>query len=154
MSFILKLLGGSFGSWIAGGIAAVLALSMASCSVQTARLNHAKADLTAAKAALRNPATHKTWQSEAMRDGKNLVACHETTANLTASLNAQTASLKSLRAESDAKLAEASRAVRSALQGQHAADAKVARMLRSKPQGADVCARWSDADRIVVEGIR
>lgn len=43
MGFILKLLGGTLGPYIAGAIGALLLVSMGTASVQTLRLHHAKA---------------------------------------------------------------------------------------------------------------
>jgi hypothetical protein len=45
MGLIVKLLGGSLGPYIAGAIGAVLLLAIGAASVQTLRLDHAKADL-------------------------------------------------------------------------------------------------------------
>ena len=71
--------------WQAIGLAALIAFA----GLQTARLGHAKHDLAAARAALVNPKTHKTWQSEAKAATANLETCRANTATLAGQIAAQ-----------------------------------------------------------------
>lgn len=88
------------------GAAGLLALSVGTCTVQSKRLDHAKADLTAARAALIDPVTRKTWQSEAVkarRDAqdarRDLGTCHASLTDATAALDRQSATVRALGAE-------------------------------------------------------
>ncbi len=68
----------------------LLAALLAFGAVQTARLHHAKADLASARAALIDPATKKTWQSEAEARGRELTACQGNFANADAAVKRPT----------------------------------------------------------------
>lgn len=54
MGFILKLLGGTAGPYIAGAIGGLVLLSIGATAIQSARLGHAKSDLAAARTDLRD----------------------------------------------------------------------------------------------------
>jgi hypothetical protein len=119
-------------------IIAIAAL-VAGLGVQTARLVNAKGDLVNARAALLNPITHKAWQSEALRDARDLATCHANVTTLDQALAGQNASIAALKQEADAASARATAAVKAA-QGRSADAARqVSALMARKPSG-DLCA--------------
>jgi hypothetical protein len=139
MGFLLKLLGGSAGPFIAGGVAVIIAGLLAFGGVQSARLAHAKADLTSARTALKNPATGKTWQSEAVAAERDLGTCRGNLQNLQTSLNDQSASLTALAAAGQARTARADKAL-SVASGAVQAASKAAGAVMAAKAGDDRCA--------------
>ena len=126
LAFLLPLLS-NLKVWGALGLAALLGL----IAVQTARLNHAKADLGAAQAALLDPATRQTWQAEDIAAQASLVS-------LRAAIDAQNQAVTALRADGAAQTAAAQQAVTAQVAALKAAQAKAAQLLAAQP-GADGC---------------
>ena len=106
---------------------------------QTFRLHHAKADLTTARAALVNPVTHKTWQSEALRDARDLTTCHANVTTLKAATETQNASIDALKREADAISTAATAQIRAAQADSVKARRDVAAIMAKRP-GGDLCA--------------
>ncbi len=146
MTVILSLLAKHWKVALAGVF--VLALC-----VQQWRIGNLKADLGEARAALVNPLTKKTWQSEALRDARDLKTCRDSNANLDASLSRQSAAVAAWKAEGDQRLAEAEKGLQHALRGRQRAEAQ-ARDLMRPPVGIDACARMEDIDARVMETLR
>jgi hypothetical protein len=84
-------------TWAVIGFAALLTFS----GVQSIRVAHAKHDLKTARVALVNPATGDSWQSEAMRDARDLRICRTNTDALKAAITRQNAAADALKAEAD-----------------------------------------------------
>lgn len=147
MNFILKLLGGSLGPYLLGGVGVLLALSMATAGVQGLRLKHAKADLSTARAALINPVTRKTWQSEAVRDARDLGACKSAVAE-------QNASVAAAAAETARKLAAATKGQADARAVAESYRQTAPAVRAYQPKGADSCARTADVARMIREDLR
>lgn len=143
MGWILKLLGGSLGPYFAGGIAALLALSVATTGVQSFRLAHAKSDLAQARQALLNPSTHNTWQSEAVRDGRDLGTC-------TDKLTAQNAAVAARSAEDARKLADATKGMVDARAVAESYRRSAPTVRAYQPKGPDACARALDVDAMIL----
>lgn len=143
MSFILKLLTGTAGPYIAGAIAGLLLLSAGWGEVQTLRLHHAKSDLTTARAALIDPATHKPWKDEAQAAMRDLGTCRTNTLALQSGLNAQNAAVAALKSESDARLAQSRKEV-SAARSVAESYRQTAGVILGRKAGADVCASASE----------
>lgn len=107
--------------------------------VQTFRLDHAKTDLTTARAALVNPVTHKTWQSEAIAAQRDLTTCRGNEGRLQKALGDQNASIDALKREADASSARATAQIRAAQADSAKARRDVAAIMAKRP-GGDVCA--------------
>jgi len=103
--------------------------------IQTARLHHAKNDVTTARAALIDPVTKKTWQSEEQAAQRDLGTCTANSGRLDAALAAANDSIQALK---DAAVADAmaNRAHQTAAQAR-SADARrdVAALMETKPSG-------------------
>lgn len=138
MTLILKWLGGSLGPYIVGGVAVLLALSIGFGQVQSLRLKHAKADLATARAALIDPATRKTWRSEAEARARDLTTCHGNVETLTASLGRQEAAVAALKAQSAAWVAKSRKAAQDARAVAESYRQAGREILAAKP-GADAC---------------
>lgn len=106
---------------------------------QTFRLHHAKADLTTARAALVNPVTHKTWQSEAIAAQRDLTTCRGNTDRLSTALQTQNASIDALKREADAINTVAGAKIRAAQADTVKARRDVAAIMAKRP-GSDLCA--------------
>ncbi len=119
---------------IGAGAAVLLAFG----GIQTARLNHAKGDLTAARAALINPADKHTWQSDALQAEQDLGTCQTNEINDKAAIASQNASVAALKAESDQRTAEAQKAVMQARTAMATAQ-RYAAQIAAKTPGADKC---------------
>jgi hypothetical protein len=129
----------------------VTAALVAAFGIQSARLEHAKADL-------RNPATGKTWQSEAKRDGpllKRAVAdlgqCRDNEGRLQGSLEVQNAAVERLGADGQARSAAAASAAADARQARALADRTAAQLAAFK--SADSCSGREAAIQTLVEGL-
>lgn len=119
----------------------VLALAgvVAALGLQTARLAHAKADLAEAQAALKDPATGKTWQSEAVARGRDLATCRGNVTALNGAIEGQNASIDALKREADASSARATAKIRAAQADSAKARRDVAAIMAKRP-GGDLCA--------------
>lgn len=147
MSFLLKILGGSLGPYLAGAAAVALGLALLVAGVQTARLKHAKSDLNAARASLIDPASRRTWKAVAESAIGSRDAC-------LVSLGKQNAALAVHQAESARQLGIAAREVAEANRGRASAEARAARLLAHPPAGIDACARSEAAYQAVMESLR
>lgn len=153
MSFILKLLGGTVGPYIAGGVAVMLALALGAAGVQSARLSHAKGDLAEARAALTDPKTHRTWQSEAEASARDLTTCQISLKDADDQMDRQSKLDAAQEALSAAALAKSTASVSASHKGQKKADANAAKLL-TPAVGIDACARMMDVDRRVSETLK
>ena len=140
-SFLLTLLANRQ-VWGAVGLAALLGL----LGLQTARLSHAKTDLSAARAAQIDPATRRSWQAEATAAAANLATCHAGLSQLDASLADQSAAVTALRTEGDTASAAAQQAALQAQAEAKAVTARAASLLAAKP-AAPGC---SGADALIL----
>lgn len=135
--------------WVLGGAGVVLAALLLFGGVQTARLDHAKADLTqartdrdAARAALIVPNSRpaRTWRQEADRLAGDLETCHGNAATLQHGLDDANAGAAAAQA---AQLAAERRLVAQAAQNRQdlaAADRRAQAYVNGRPVGADRCA--------------
>lgn len=154
MGWLLKMLGGSLGPYLAGAVGVLLALSMATAAVQGVRLKHAKADLVAARAALVNPATHKTWRNEAERAAGQLATCQGNEKTLTDTLGRQKDALTAMQQVSDRKLAQAATAAQAARAVAESARQQSGEILARQLLGATACERAEDARRHFLETVK
>jgi hypothetical protein len=134
MTVLLSLLGsGKF--WACLGVIALLSWA----GVQTARLDHAKHDLANARAALVDPKTKATWETEAVSASADRDSYKISLDSANAALATQEADVKALKAESDTRSAQAAANLAAA----HAADAsdqkRIAALMAAK-DGPDSCA--------------
>lgn len=139
MTWLLKLLAGRFGAWIASGFAVLVVVLSVSLWVQTDRLS-------SARKALVNPLTGKTWQFEALRDARDLATCRGNTERLQGSLERQNAAVESLQATGRTLTAENERLASAAQKSASAASSAQARILSRPPAGNDTCSRVADVD--------
>lgn len=131
-----------------------LALLLGALAIQSARLANTKGDLRDARAALVNPLTMKTWQSEALRDARDLATCKANTDSLRAAVDRQNAAVTAAAAEGQARTAAAQKAVQQARTATQRAEAKAQAILSRQPVGIDTCARVLDVDRQFTEQLR
>jgi hypothetical protein len=134
--------------------AVALAVLIAFAGAQTVRLSHAKHDLTAARAAQINPATHKLWKVEAERDGRDLKICRANGDTLQAIIARQTAAATTLQAVSDQKMAVATKAAADARAVAASAREASAALSARELLGATPCARADDAQRAFLEKVK
>ena len=121
------------------GIAVVVGFALITfASVQTMRLDHAKKDLTTARAALVNPATGHTWQKDYQIAAPALAVCNTDRANVTGALNRQNLAVAALKAEGDRRQAESREALSTARRATASARARADAIL-STPAGPDAC---------------
>ena len=121
------------------GIAVVVGFALITfASVQTMRLDHAKKDLTTARAALVNPATGHTWQKDYQIAAPALAVCNTDRANVTGALNRQNLAVAALKAEGDRRQAESRAALSTARRATASARARADAIL-STPAGPDAC---------------
>jgi hypothetical protein len=107
-------------------------------SVQTMRLDHAKKDLAAARAALVNPSTGHTWQKDYQIAAPALATCNVNLANTTGALDRQNLAVDALKAEADRRRQVSAQALSTARLG--AAEARRrADAILSAPRGPDAC---------------
>lgn len=122
MGALARLLGGTLGPYLVGAVAVILAASIVTAGVQTKRVGRLKEDVAAEKAAQINPVTRKLWKVEAQRDAAALSTCRENVRKLDASLATQNAAVDRLKADGDARAAEARQAAQDARSARAAAD--------------------------------
>lgn len=138
IAFALKLLT----SRAAGPIASVLAvllLSVAGC--QTVRLHSARADLVSAEEHLASAR-------------EQLSRCQSNRKALEASITEQNAEVDAFARIQAGRVAAAEKVAQLAAKGRVDAELRAAKLLKSQPQGVDACARFSSADRLVLESLR
>lgn len=122
-----------------GAVAAAVVGIVGFGVVQTARLHHAKADLDTARAALIDPTTKKTWQSEAVAAQRDLKTCQGNETAMQGAIDGQNASIEALKQEAAAASARATAQIRAA--EAHSADAaREAAQIMAKRPGGDLCA--------------
>lgn len=140
-------------------ITAVFIALMGSCSVQSARLKSAKADLATAKALLYVPdlkgkPTRVTWQQKAELAETNLSTCRTNGETLSGALERQSASLTALKAEGDRRARDNAKALEAGRKQGAAALSEAERILGLHTKGADTCQRLLDAERQISENDR
>ena len=153
LSFLLSPLGRRL------GFALAMSLVLGFGLVQSARLKHAKADLSAARAALYVPGANGkpsrlTWEAKAKAAADDLETCNASTAALSAAIERQNSSVAALKAEGDRRAAETARAVQAAKKQGMATQAEADRILAIRARGNDTCQRLLDAERQITEGSR
>jgi hypothetical protein len=138
MGMILKLLAGSAGPYIAGALAVAFAGLLAFGGIQTARLDHAKADQI-------NPATGAKWKAEAKRDAgllsaavSDLAACRDNVQAQKDAIALQNGRVDAWKAEAERMAGEADKARQTAALARRKAERTAAEILAARP-GADVC---------------
>ena len=150
MNGIIKLLAGAAGPYLIGGGAAVLALAIGAAAMLGARLDHARADLAKARAALVDPVSKRRWQDLAIERGRDLATCRGNVERLDAALQRQNAAVKAFEARGQAMTAALAEAARAARISQLQAQREAAGILQARP-GADGC---KSADRLILEVVR
>ncbi len=129
------------------GIATIGAtVLLASCGVQTLRLNNAKHDLVVAKAAQIDPASKKTWQSEEVADRASLLTCQANEITLNGAIATQNASLTA-HAQADAAALARAEAILKSAQGSAAATAKALTTLSAPIAAANAASRCAAFDK-------
>ncbi len=128
--------------WTGLGLAALLGFA----GLQTARLAHAKTDLSAARTALIDPATRLSWQAKAVAAAAALETCHASLGQLNTSLADQAAAVAAMKSDGDAASATARRAVQKAQDQAKDDDARAGALLAARP-GAPSC---SAADALIL----
>lgn len=135
------------------GVATIgVGILLAFGGVQTLRLNHAKHDLTTARAALIDPAGKATWQSEEVRDRADLATCRANEITLEGSIKVQNASIEAQSALDTASLARSEAIVRQA-QANEAATAKALKAL-SGPIATSANGRCAAFDKTFLESLK
>jgi chromosome segregation ATPase len=122
--------------------------------IQTARLSHAKHDLTAARAALKDPATHRPWQTEAEERTRDLSTCKTNIDTLKAAAAKELARLSALQADAAQRLRQTQAELDTASKGRQSAEARAAKLLKTPPVGVDACARSEAAFGAAKEALR
>lgn len=150
MAWLLKLLAGSAGPYLAGAVGALLVLSVGAAATLGLRLEHAKADLVKARAALVDPVSKRRWQDLAIERGRDLGTCRGNVAELDAGLTRQNAAVKAFEAQGQAMTAALAQAARAARNSQVQAQREAAGILQARP-GADGC---RSADQLILEVVR
>jgi len=118
------------------GIGALAALLI---GVQTARLHNAKADQI-------DPAAHQPWKTEAKASAKALAECQAAKSAAEDATARANASVEQLAAMGGTAMARVQSQIAD-VSGQVTALRKSAASLKGyQPKGADLCARWNDAD--------
>jgi len=84
----------------------------------------------------------------------DLTTCQDNTDRLGEALEAQNDAVQALKAQSDAKIAEAAKTVSAAQKSTLAAEVAAARIRANPPRGSDVCVRMLDADETFLEALR
>lgn len=118
--------------YITGAVVVVIAGLSLGMAVQTWRLDHAKADLKSARAALKDPETKQTWQAVAEQ-------CKANAQTLSDSLDRQNAAVLAWQQAGQQASQAATAAVRAAGVAQNAAQAQAGAILAARP-GDDRCA--------------
>lgn len=122
MGALVRLLGGAVGPYLVGAVAVILAASIVTAWVQTKRVGRLKEDVAAEKAAQFNPTTRKLWKVEAQRDAAALSTCRTNVGTLEEAVRIQGAAVDRLKADGDARAAEARQAAQDARSARAAAD--------------------------------
>jgi hypothetical protein len=143
-AFLLSLLG-SRQAWGAAGLGLLLAFA----GVQTARLAHAKSDLTAAREAAVDPATRRSWQAEAKAAATALATCQTNLGQLDGALAGQSSAVAALKDQGAAATAAAQAALTRAQDQARAAATRAAAVLSASPS-APGC---SDADALILKSL-
>ena len=133
IAWALKALTSRTGIAIAVGFALITFASL-----QTMRLDHAKHDLSVARAALINPATGHTWRADYQIAAPALAVCNTDLGNVTAALNRQNLAMKALGDETARMRAESAAALSTARRATASARARADAIL-STPAGPDAC---------------
>lgn len=120
-------------TWGAIGVVAALGV----IGVQHLVIAHDGKAIADLRGELVDPATKKTWQSEAVTAAANLSSCRISLSNETGALDAQSAAVEALKAEGDAATAAANKAAQAALRGEQSAEAQAAAILATKTTGDD-----------------
>lgn len=115
-----------------------LALLAALLALQTMRLNHARADLTTARAALINPATKHTWQDDYTASQVDLGTCRTNNTTLSDALKTQNAAVLAAKAEGDRRTALATQAAANA-RAVAESRRQEALAIMARVSGPDVC---------------
>lgn len=130
-------------TWVA---AAGLGLALL---ISNGRLDHAKHDLTAARAALVDPMTKKTWQSEAVKRAADLGNCQAGLTTLGATIERQNASVAAL-GEASRQASARSTAALAAERSRTATAKGQALQIMQAHAGADAC---RSADDLILSSI-
>lgn len=136
--------------WAVVGVGLLLGV----VGVQTLRLNHAKGDLTQARAALRDPVSGRKWQALAEENIRDLKTCRSSNVALTEANAAEMARLSALQADAEARLRQTSAELSKAATGRAAAEARAAKLLAHPPMGVDACSRTESAFEAAKEALR
>ncbi len=145
MAGLLLNLFGPRRTWIALGAGALVGLG----GVQTARLAHAKGDLSAARTAQIDPATGRPWQAEARGAAADLAACQVGLGRLDGALVSQSAALNALKGEEAAAGAAAQQALVRAQGQAKIAAGRAATILSARPS-SPACA---DTDALILRSL-
>jgi hypothetical protein len=129
------------------GLVGLLALAGA----QTARLSHAKADLTVARAAALDPATHRAWRDEAQSAAAALATCQANQDRLDAALTTQSAAVRQWTAQGQAATAAARAAADQAKTALAQAAVRAAALLAAQPK-SPTCS-GDDADGLILKSL-
>lgn len=130
-------------TWAIAGASALLVFG----GVQSLRLSHAKHDLTAARAALIDPVSKRSWQREAVDARSGLAACKS-------AVDAQNKAVDALKAKSDTAIAQADKAAADARAVAASARQEAARIMAMKPTGATACERADSVWRAYKETLK
>lgn len=122
-------------------------------AVTVGLLRRSDANLKTARAALLNPATGKTWQSEAMGLYRDLEICKGNTLRLETAVASQNAATEAMRAESDARAKMLADGLQQARRGRAGAEARASALLTHPPVGIDACARAEAARDAVIRSL-
>ncbi len=136
-------------NWMIAGALVLIAFS----GIQTARLGSAKHDLAAARSALINPATKKTWKAEALAAQADLSTCRDNGEKLKGAIKAQNSALQAQADQSVRSIAESQKAAQSARAVAASARHEAERILSEHLTGATACERAEDARRKFVESL-
>lgn len=151
MTIFLRLLGGTAGPWILGALAALLVGSVSATAIQSLRLDHAKADLESARAALKDPVTRRPWKDLAIERGRDLERCQANAETLKASLDDQTAAVGRWKAEATTRAGEAARAALDARGARAVAESRARELAAIK--SASTCPGQQAAIADIVKGL-
>lgn len=154
MAGLPKVLAGGLGPYVAGGVAVILALALAAAGLQSIRLEHAKAELASAHAALINPVTGKSWRTESVAAAADLSACRREVVTLRGAIDAQNAAVTTAAADSARRIVLATKAAEDARAVAESARRHSAFLMAQRPAGATACERAEDARQRFLEVIQ
>ena len=135
------MLASGLGPYVAGGAAAILALALSVAGLQSMRLEHAKAELAAARAALIDPATGKSWRARSVAAVADLNVCQRDLAALRVAVDAQNAAVTTAAADSARRITLAAKAADDARAVAESARRHSAFLMAERPAGATTCER-------------